>query len=119
MMLNDVEINFMHYYSIEDACENWYKRVKRVNYNNILVLTYAEKEEDLKDFDLIPYRKVCFTTTFKSTMKDTYYLPLTGQAKFFSSSSMWMVNHSADCDLPTFNPLKLLLGEKDFMNCEY
>lgn len=61
-----VEIHFLHYYSEEEAAKKWYKRAKRVNFNNLLILAsqqnYAE-EQEVVEFTKLPYnRKYMFSS---------------------------------------------------------
>lgn len=62
--LGDIEVFFMHYESKEEAEEKWYRRIKKINWNNLIVIM-AENEtfnyEILKEFDALPFEnKVCF-----------------------------------------------------------
>lgn len=63
--LGDIEVFFMHYESKEEAEEKWYRRIKKINWNDLIVIM-AENEtfsyEILKEFDELPFKnKVCFT----------------------------------------------------------
>ena len=60
-----VEIHFLHGASFEEEAEKWYRRAKRVNYDNIIV-KLAERNEctpkEIAEFDALDYpSKVCFT----------------------------------------------------------
>ena len=63
--IDDVEIMFLHYDTIEEAREKWNRRKKRINYNKIIykfndqnLCTYDE----LKAFNDFPAKnKICFT----------------------------------------------------------
>lgn len=51
--LGDIEIYFSHYDSEEEAAEKWYRRAKRINWDNIIFkLSHRESftEEDVKAF---------------------------------------------------------------------
>lgn len=60
-----VYIYFVHYNSFNEAIEKWYSRVKRINWDNILIMMTARDGCDysvLQDFEDIAYEnKVCFT----------------------------------------------------------
>ena len=72
---NDVKLNMVHYNNFDEAEEKWYKRVKRINWNNLLMVTFTESEEEAEMFDLLPYnKKVCFVP-FKSNLQSAFYLP--------------------------------------------
>lgn len=62
--LDDVEIVFMHYKSEQEAKEKWDRRVKRVNYDN-LIFKFSKMNlcsiEDLINFDRLDVKKkFCF-----------------------------------------------------------
>ena len=113
MKLDDVYIHFNHYSSIPDAIDKWKKRSEKIDYNNILVAMIAQNEDELEGFEKIPYRKVCFTP-FKSSICDTIYLP---EDNNFPISGMF--NYSALGISQTFDPIKFMLGEPDFLRCEF
>ena len=63
-MLGDVQIHFMHYKTCQEARESWLRRVKRINYDKILVLCTDRDGFDDEAYALwkqIPYPKVLFT----------------------------------------------------------
>lgn len=52
-MLGDVEIDFMHYHSEAEAAEKWYRRTKRINWDNIIFkISHRESftDEDIEAF---------------------------------------------------------------------
>lgn len=57
-LLSGYKLFFMHYKSFEDARSAWLKRIKRINFNNLLFLM-VERDgctyEDLQKFDKLPY----------------------------------------------------------------
>lgn len=111
--LDNVRIHFNHYSTFGEGNEKWNERRAKINFNNILVVMWAEDDETLEGFQNIPYRKVCFTP-YKTDIKDTYYLPVE------IGKEMWeMTNNSAIGSLPSIDRLKLMLGEPDFMRCVY
>lgn len=63
----DVEIHFMHYSSQEEALEKWNRRIKRINWNRLIVkMSIRDNGYDIDDiidrFTKLPYKnKVCFT----------------------------------------------------------
>lgn len=67
-MLKDVEVHFMHYRSRIDAESAWYRRLARINFDRLflisvdLSMTAGCDEEHVRAFDQLPCpRKVCFT----------------------------------------------------------
>lgn len=63
--LNDIEVYFMHYKDEEEAREKWYRRINKINWDDLIIIM-AENEsfnyEVLKEFDALPFKnKICFT----------------------------------------------------------
>lgn len=65
--LDDIEIHFLHYESIEEAKTAWIRRCKRINRKNLLVKFCDQNEcsyKYLKEFDSLPFaNKICFSVT--------------------------------------------------------
>lgn len=64
--LGDIEIVFLHYHTPEEAAEKWYRRAKRINYDN-LIFKFSQMngctEEQLRQFDRLDLRKkICFVS---------------------------------------------------------
>lgn len=63
--LDDIEIYFMHYKTEEEAAEKWYRRCKRINFDNIIFkVSQREKytKEDMVEFINMKDKKlICFT----------------------------------------------------------
>lgn len=58
---NDILLHFNHYFSFDEARECWEKRKKRINWENIFVMMYTEREDYAEEFAKLPYtKKVCF-----------------------------------------------------------
>lgn len=62
-ILDDIEIQFMHYSSEEEALEKWNRRKQRINKKNLFVKFDGSKDAAtyhlVKEFDSLPYRKIC------------------------------------------------------------
>lgn len=63
--LEDVEIFFMHYKNQQEVIDKWYRRINKINWNNLIVIM-AENEtcdyEVIRKFDSLPFtKKICFT----------------------------------------------------------
>lgn len=60
-----IEIFFLHYHSEKEAREKWKRRIKRINWNKLLIKFNDQNgctEEYIKSFETLPYKnKVCFT----------------------------------------------------------
>lgn len=71
--VDDVEIVFLHYSSIDDALTKWNKRRKRVNFNNLIVKFNDQNlfsVNDFYEFSLLKYPKLFFTTN--ETLKSSF-----------------------------------------------
>lgn len=61
--IEDLEINFVHYKTVEDAYAKWEERKQRINWDNLFVICCDEglSYEEIKDFDNLPYKnKIIF-----------------------------------------------------------
>lgn len=59
--LDDAELHFIHASSMEDIEEKWYERVKRINWDNLFVMTNTLSKESNEIFGKFMYnKKVCF-----------------------------------------------------------
>lgn len=61
-----VEIQFLHYFTEQEAAEKWYRRAARVNMNDLLVIGMDQNlcsEKNIIDFDHLPFKhKVFFSS---------------------------------------------------------
>ena len=74
LSLGDILLNMKHYKEIGDALDKWNERKQRINWYNLLVVSFAEDEKLLAEFDALPYgKKVCFTL-FKSDLDSVWYI---------------------------------------------
>lgn len=58
-----VEIQFLHYYTEEEAAEKWYRRASRINWDKLLVIGMEQNlctEDDIRAFDKLPFEKKIF-----------------------------------------------------------
>lgn len=62
---DDIEIHFLHYKNEKEALEKWNRRVKRINFDNMLIkLSDKDRcsENIIREFELLKYKnKICFT----------------------------------------------------------
>lgn len=63
--LYDINVFFMHYKDEEEAEEKWYRRINKINWNNLFIIMAENETFDydvLKQFDNLCFEnKVCFT----------------------------------------------------------
>ena len=76
----DIEIVFMHYHLEEEALEKWNRRLKRINWDNMIVkfsdTDYGCTDELIEEFDKMPFKhKVCFTAKVHSDCNSVIYMP--------------------------------------------
>lgn len=70
--LGDIEIIFLHYKDEKEAKEKWQRRIKRINYKNIIFKFNDQNgctEEHLKAFLKLPYENKIFFTVKKWNVK--------------------------------------------------
>lgn len=81
-LLGDIEICFLHYLSSDEAREKWERRVKRVNYNN-LIFKFSEMnectEKELNEFENLQVsKKFAFTSESYRQFQTTIVTQSTG-----------------------------------------
>ena len=78
-MLGDAKIHFMHYHSDEEAKSAWQRRLKRIDWDNLLVLMSDQDgctEEIIREFDALPYKhKALFTHIPHPEIASAVYIP--------------------------------------------
>lgn len=63
----NVELHFLHYHSQDEALSKWLRRVKRINFNNLLIkMSLRDSGYDIKSihdrFKTLPFKnKICFS----------------------------------------------------------
>lgn len=65
---NTIEIFFLHYHSEQEAREKWERRIKRINWDKLLVKFNDQNgctETDLREFCRLPYKNKIFFTCKK------------------------------------------------------
>lgn len=87
--IDDIEIQFLHYKSFEEAKKTWDRRKKRVNYNNIL-FKFSDmnfcSEENIREFQNIPLKnKICFITKKNKHLSNSYTFIVTNGKELTAS----------------------------------
>lgn len=76
--LGDLKLFLVHYDSVSQFKEEWNRRKKRINKENIYFLMNDRNfctEKHIKAFDELPYKnKICFTHIEYPQYKSTYYI---------------------------------------------
>lgn len=74
-----VEIAFLHYHSEKEAAEKWYRRSKRINWSNLLIIGFEQNlctVDDIKAFDDLPFEhKIFFSSKELVGVKSNCYIP--------------------------------------------
>ena len=65
-IIDDVEINFVHYHTVEEALDAWNRRKERIDWDNLYIIATDHDglylPEMLERFDSLPYKnKIMFT----------------------------------------------------------
>lgn len=74
--LDDIEIYFMHYKTEKEAREKWERRVKRVDFDNLLVILFENEtttEEILREFDSLEINHMEMVFKKYDGLKFAYY----------------------------------------------
>lgn len=72
--LNDILLYFNHYESFEKAVSCWEKRKKRINKNNILIVSCANSKKTLFEFENIAYKNKLIFTSLDVNTPSSYHL---------------------------------------------
>ena len=75
--LPNITVYFMHYKTFDEACQKWYERCKRIDFENIVVMLplmgeAEDVEQMLQDFNTLPYKKVALLN-YKQKVQDNSY----------------------------------------------
>lgn len=77
--LSDIEIVFLHYSSVTEAEDKWYRRSSRINWDNIFIKFSQMNEcsqQELYDFDALHFKnKICLTAIRNPHIECGVYFP--------------------------------------------
>nr|WP_308623741.1 DUF1919 domain-containing protein [uncultured Eisenbergiella sp.] len=86
----NIEIFFLHYHSEKEAKEKWERRIKRINWNRLLVKFNDQNgctESHIKMFETLPYKnKICFTVKEYSGCKSVVRIKAPKSHEFIRAS---------------------------------
>ena len=63
--LNDIELHFLHYHNEEEAMEKWKRRIRRINWEHLLIKFNDQNgctERNLREFCKLPYKNRIYFT---------------------------------------------------------
>ena len=72
--LNDILLHFLHYKNFDYAVNCWERRKKRINKNNILIVSHTTSEKTLYEFENITYKNKLIFTSLEVKTPSSYYL---------------------------------------------
>lgn len=107
--LGDVFIFMNHYRNFDEVVTKWNERKQKINWYNLFVTMYTEREKTLQEFDALPYgKKVCFVP-FKSDLDSAWYI----DTKIMKNFPFWdVVNHFAMSAFICYDLFDMLLYGK-------
>lgn len=73
-----VEIHFLHYHTEQEAAEKWYRRASRVNFDNLFIIGMDQNlctEQDIREFDKLPYNNKIIFSTYNLPLESNEYMP--------------------------------------------
>ncbi len=107
--LGNIDIHMNHYPNFDEAAKIWERRKARINWYNLFVTAYTEREEILEEFDALPYgKKVCFVP-FKSELDSAWYI----NREIQSDKEFWdVINHFGMGKPFYYDPFDMLLYGK-------
>lgn len=110
MKLDDISVHCLHYKDPEDAINNWNRRRLKINYQNLFVEMYTEREDIMKQFlSLDQYKKkVCFVP-FESSGQAFKLDLYPGQTWFWESVN---TNTTNETNCLSYNMIDLLNNNK-------
>lgn len=106
--LDDVELHFNHYASMQEVEGKWYERIGRLNWDNLFIMMFTERQKILEAFDVFSYqKKICFVP-FKSSYRSAFYFQLLDY-KAMQGYPFWeIVNKTVSGYFHEYNLIELL-----------
>lgn len=94
--LGDIELHFLHYKSEIEAYEKWNRRLKRINWDNIIIKFDDQNGctlEHLKSFaNIRKYKKICFVAKEKEKINDNYIYVKEFKKDKYMVDDTWLSN---------------------------
>ena len=76
--IGDVEIQFLHYHSDEEASEKWTRRIKRINWDNIFIKFDGGKgatPDLIQEFDRLPFPRLTLLRKPQAGIRSAVVVP--------------------------------------------
>ena len=109
-LLDDVEIVFLHYQNQQTAFDKWYRRIERINYNN-LIFKFSQQnkcnEEHIRQFNNLNLcgKKICFTKAYIPHSSNIYIYGYEKESNLIDSYN-WRENYDLFEFINTGNIIK-------------
>lgn len=114
--LGDVHLHFNHYLSFDEALQKWEQRKKRLHIDQLFVHMTASSKEQADRFCSLPFQnKVLFTPAsygYDCEINMETFLDTIAQKQI---NLEMMVNELAAGNFRSYDCIRLLNGEKDFL----
>lgn len=82
--IGDIKLHFNHYVDYESAVMAWETRKKRINRENMVIVSYTESQETLEAFEKLPYKNKLIFTTLKENSPSSCYLNKDDQGRLWA-----------------------------------
>lgn len=106
--LDDVELHFNHYVSMEEVERKWNDRLGRLNWNNLFIMMFTEDYQAAEHFDSLPYdKKICFVP-FGSPLQSAFCLQVAAHKEMQGVPFWEIVNKTASGYFHDYDLMKLL-----------
>lgn len=106
--LDDIKLYFNHYIDMDEVEGKWYKRIERINWDNIFIMMYTENQNTVYEFDKLKYeKKICFVP-FETSTTSSYHLEITNRIAVKNIPFWNIVNKIAGGYYHDYNLIDLL-----------
>jgi uncharacterized protein (DUF1919 family) len=114
-MLGDIRLYFNHYANFDEAKAKWYKRLSRINCNNLFIMYYTMNLENAKKFDNLPFEHKIVFLPFKSDLPSAIELDVLNDVLVNECDNEFyrLVNSLAYAKFKYYDVMKLLCNEPD------
>ena len=115
-IIGDIKLNFNHYTDFECAKACWEKRKKRINMENLLIISSATSVDDALEFDKLPYENKLIFVPQEVGTKSSYCIHFEDH---HDGVTIGMVaNGTANGTKSMFDILSFLNHESDFLRTQ-
>lgn len=116
--LRDVELHFNHYSNMNEVEKKWYKRIERINWDNLFIMMYTSEESVASTFDKLKYiKKICFVP-FPTSLKTVYYMRMVEHEELKMVPFWEIVNKTASGLYQDMDLIELLSTGEIMKRCQ-